>query len=175
MIVPNAPSFLLLPIGRLWNGGKCPDFRLSSFVELQKNDKGLLVKTTTSSFPGYKKDQTQKEIEASERICFFIVDDDGQYLEVVLSIDGRFTVSGFDGPNQKVADFNNVAFETNHKEEDNGKILNEIIIPPDLLPSKLSALNVFLVAGGQVLAYHPLPGAEPNLHQPESFPLAKIE
>jgi len=169
LIVPNFPAFLLLPIGRLWNGERSKNTNFSSFAELQKNDEGLLIKTTIINTLGLK-----KENFSDEKNCLFLVDDDGQYLEVDLMINGRFSVSGFDKPNQKIAEFNNFSFKTNYQEVSN-KIINEIIIPNDLLPSKLSALNVFFVTNEQILAYYPLPGSGPNIHQPESFPLAKME
>lgn len=167
LIVPNFPAFLLLPIGRLWNGERSKNTNFSSFAELQKIDEGLLIKTTVLFISGSKK-------ELEEKTSLFLVDDDGQYLEADLMIGGKFLITGFDRPNQKVADFNNFSFKTNHKESSD-KIINEIIIPNDLLPSKLSALNAFFITNEQILAYYPLPGSEPNIHQPESFPLAKME
>jgi len=173
LVIPNQPKILLLPIGRLWNGEKSPDSRLSSFVELQKTEKGVLIKITSPLLLGNK--TQNKEIDSSERLALFFVEESGQYLEVILSVDGRFSVSGFDQPGQKVADLNNFSFETNHQENEKGKVLNEIIIPFDLFPAELTALNAFLIVGSQILAYHPLSGSEPNLHQPATFPLAKIE
>jgi hypothetical protein len=180
LIIPKEPKTLFLSIGRLWNNEKCPDSRISALVEIQKNDVGILVKTTTPSPPGYKLPEAPsgarvENLDAFERVCVFFVEDSGEYLEIKLCIGGQYLVQGFDGPHQMVADFADVRFAVRHEVLKNGKMINEILLPTELFPSHLTALNAFLVAGNQVLAYHPLSGSEPDLHQPNTFPLARVE
>jgi hypothetical protein len=103
------------------------------------------------------------------------VEDGGQYLEVVLKSDGSCSLGGFDAPNQKVADFSNFVFETKTYKDEKQKIHTEIIIPNELFPSSLAAFNIFLVVENQILAYHPIPGHKPDLHQLAVFPLIKTE
>jgi len=180
LIIPKEPKTLLLPIGRLWNGDRSPDSRISALIEIQKKDHGILIKTTTPPLPGYKLSELSsgtrvENIDAFERICLFFVEDSGEYLEIKLAIGGQYLVQGFEAPHQMVADFADMFFEVHHEVLKNSKVVNEILLPTELFPANLKALNVFLVAGNQILAYHPLSGSEPDLHQPQTFPLAKVE
>jgi hypothetical protein len=179
LIIPKAPNFLSLSVGRLWNSERCPDSRLLAFVEIQKSEEGILIRTTTPSLPGYKVPEAPPGVRVGsldlfERICVFFVEEGGQYLEVNMAVGGQYSVLGFEKPHEVVADFSEVLFKTSHKAFKGGKIVNEILLPSDLFPSNLRALNAFFVVGNQTLAYYPLPGPEPNFHQPESFPFAKV-
>ncbi|MFH1253056.1 MAG: hypothetical protein V1664_01865 [Candidatus Uhrbacteria bacterium] len=179
LIIPKSPNFLRLSIGRLWNGGRCPDSRLSALVELQKIETGVEIITTvvlpTHLLAEAAAGARLENIDSLERLCLFFVEDGGQYLEVELGAGGQYLVLGFDAPHQKVADFAEVKFTVEHEVNNRGKIKNKILIPQDFFPANLVALNAFLVAGNQTLAYYPLPGNEPDLHQPAVFPLAKLE
>ena len=180
LVISKEPNSLLLPIGRLWNGERSPDSRISALVEVQKTDSGILIRSTTPPLPGYKIPEAPscvrvENLDAFERVCIFFVEDSGEYLEVKLGVGGQYLVQGFDGPHQMVADFADVVFKLRHEVLKNGKTVNEILLPTELFPSNLTALNAFLVAGNQILAYHPLSGSEPDLHQPITFPLAKVE
>lgn len=180
MIIPKSPNVLRLSIGRLWNGERCPDSRLSALVEIQKTETGILIRTILPKLPGARLSESTTgsrliNIDDFDRVCLFFVEEGGQYLEIKISATGQYLVLGFDQPRQVVADFSDIPFVVNHKVSDSGQTINEAVIPLELFPSQLTALNAFLVAGNQTLAYYPVSGSEPDLHQPNLFPLAKIE
>ncbi|HBR81147.1 MAG: hypothetical protein UX09_C0006G0021 [Candidatus Uhrbacteria bacterium GW2011_GWE2_45_35] len=180
LIIPKTPKFLGLSVGRLWNGKCSPDSRLLAFVEIQQTDEGILIRSTTPPLPGYKNPEVLpgtrlENIDAFEKICVFFVEESGQYLEVKLGIGGQYLVLGFDKPLEEVANFSDSNFKTSHQVFKDGRTVNDLVIPFELFPTNLRALNAFFTVGNQILAYHPLVGPEPNLHQPESFPFAKLE
>lgn len=43
-----------------------------------------------------------------------------------------------------------------------------------MLPENIRAMNAFVIAGGQFLAYSPVTGLEPNFHQPDLFPSVSV-
>lgn len=179
LVVPNHPQSLKLTIGRLWNGERCPDSRISVLVELLKKETGILLqviipktfpKTITESFPGKR----IENFDGLEYLSVFLVEEGGQYLEIRLTIGGQYLVLGFDSPHQLVADFKETPFLVNHFEKEK-QIINEILIPQELSPTNLSALNAFLTVGNQQLAYYPLSGKTLDCHQTNLFPLARLE
>lgn len=180
LVIPKPPKTLKLSIGRLWNGERCPDSRLSAVAELQKREDGLFIKTTILPLPAYKAPEAPigsrlENLDAFERICLFFVEEGGQYLEAKLGIGGQYLILGFDAPHKIIADFSDINFSINHQVEKRGIIINEILILWEFFPAHLSALNAFLVVGSQTLAYHPIPGNEPDFHRPNFFPFAKLE
>lgn len=179
LVIPHQPEVLRLAIGRLWSGEKSPDSRFSALVELQQHEAGILVRAITPPFPAPRIPSAPpgSRVEGLweyDVIELFFVDEDGQYLEVELGIGGQYLVLGFDAPRHLVADFADLSFEVRHEEHSGGRCINEIVIPRELFPTNLKALNAYLIAGGQFFSYHPLPGESPDFHQPDMFPLARL-
>jgi hypothetical protein len=179
IVIPKYPEVLRLAVGRLWNGQSSGNARLGAFIELQQNEHGVLVRVTTPPLISPKIPEAPigtrvDKLWEFDAVELFFVDEDGQYLEVELGLGGHYLVLGFDAPRHLVADFVDVPFETHHEVIPDGRWVNGILIPRDLFPTNLKALNAYMIAGGQFLAYHPLPGAEPDFHKPELFPFARL-
>lgn len=179
MVIPKQPEVLRVAVGRLWNGQPCPVDRLGAFVELQQSEHGILVRATTRPFPVSKVPEAPVGSRVTglweyDVVEIFFVDEDGQYLEVELGVGGHYLVLGFDAPRHLVADFVDTTFETHHAVLADGRCVNDILIPRDLFPTNLKALNAYMIAGGQFLAYHPVPGDQPDFHQPNFFPFARL-
>ncbi len=179
MVIPKQPEVLRVAVGRLWSGQPCPNERLGAFIELQQNERGILVRATTRSLASSKIPEAPVGSRVDglweyDVVEIFFVDEDGQYLEVELGVGGHHLVLGFDAPRRLVADFADLSFETRHVVLPDDRCVNEILIPRDLFPTSLKALNAFMIAGGQFLAHHPVPGGQPDFHQPHTFPFARL-
>ena len=179
MVIPKQPEVLRVAVGRLWNGQSCPNERLGALVELQQNERGVLMRVITRSLSSSKIPEASVGSRVDglweyDVVELFVVDEDGQYLEVELGVGGHYLVLGFDAPRHLVADFADYSFETHHAVLADGRCVNEILIPRDLFPTSLKALNAYLIVGGQFLAHHPVPGQQPDFHQPKTFPFARL-
>ncbi len=177
--IPKSPDVLRLSIARLWNGLPCPDHRLGAMVELAQSETGVRVRALTTArdnarTPDAPVGSRVDRLWETDVVELFVVDEDGQYLEVELGVGGHYLVLGFDAPRHLAADFADVAFETLHEERPDQSIVNEILIPNEMFPMNLKALNAYAIVGNQYLAFHPLPGSEPDFHQPGMFPFARL-
>lgn len=180
LVIPKMPKVLRLPVGRLWNGERSPDARVSVVVEIGKTEGGILIKTINRTLFGQtaaaaSQESRTENIDSVDRVCVFFVEEGGQYLEVKIAPDGHYLINGFDGPHQLVADFKGLPISFEHKLDKELGAINEIVIPLEIFPSNLSAINAFFISGRHLFAYYPLTGSEPDPHQPNCFPLAKLE
>lgn len=104
----------------------------------------------------------------------FLVGGDGRYLEVELGADGRFLVLSFDAPRRRCDEHRALRPEIAWDRSDAGWS-SAILLPWAIVPEGLCRLNAFVCARQQFLAYHPLPGATPDFHQPDRFPAARLD
>lgn len=179
MTIPKSPDLLRLSIARLWNGAPCPDPRLGAMVEMTQTDSGVLLRSLSTvrenaRIPDAPVGSRVDRLWETDVAELFFVDEDGQYLEVEIGVGGHYLVLGFDAPRHLVADFADLAFKTRHEQRPDGSVVNEITIPSEMFPMNLKALNAYVIVGNQFLAYHPLPGTEPDFHQPDVFPFARV-
>jgi hypothetical protein len=177
--VPAAPDSLLLSIERSWDGLPCREPRLHGRVRLQTCSDGLVVE---ASLP-HQREPRVPEAPTGARVAnlweydvveCFLVGVDGRYLEVELGAGGHFLVLSFEAP-RRPADAHvglspQLAFERGA-----AGWRSRVCVPWSVMPRDLRALNAFAIAGGEHLAYHPLPGARPDFHQPSRFPAARLE
>lgn len=180
LVIPKSPKVLRLLIGRLWNGERSPDTRISIIVEIKKEEEGISIKTIAPTIFNQENTTepigTRKEnIDNFDRICVFFVEEGGQYLEVKIEINGHYLINGFESPRQNIADFKGMLISFDHIVEKDLGVINKIVIPFEIFPSNLSAINAFFFSGKHLFAYHPLSGPKPDPHQPNFFPLAKLE
>lgn len=104
----------------------------------------------------------------------FLVGPGHRYLEVELGAGGHWLVLGFSEIRKRSNEYE--AFEprmTFSKNE--SEWTSEMVIPWHMIPKDVRALNAFVIANGQFLAHAPLPGLEPDFHQPDAYPPAVFE
>ncbi len=178
-LIPKQPDVLRLAIGRLWNGQRCPDDRIGAMVELQQTEQGVMVRAIARlparpSAPSLPVGARADRLWEQDVVEMFFLDEDGQYLEVELGAAGHYLVLGFDAPRHLVADFADAPFETTHEAFTDGQYTTTILIPYDMFPTSLKAMNAYAILSGQFFAYHPVPGETPDFHQPDFFPFARL-
>lgn len=103
----------------------------------------------------------------------FLVGSDGGYLELELGAGGHFLVLSFRAPRQRSDDHAALALAVAHRAGIEGWE-SEVLLPWDLVPADLCALNAFAIAGGRYLAHASVPGPVPDFHQPGAFPRARV-
>ena len=108
-------------------------------------------------------------------LSLFFVEEGGQYLEITLEAHGTYRLRGFDGVRNPVTDFSDLSLVIMHEIDTEGVFLNEVILPWSIFPQSLSAINIFFQTPQFLLAYHPLPGKTPDIHQIQTFPFITIE
>jgi len=60
------------------------------------------------------------------------------------------------------------------RDAERGEWRTSIEIPWDVLPTPITRGNVFAILDGEFLALNPVPGSEPDFHQPQSYPEMRI-
>jgi hypothetical protein len=177
--IPAAPDFLLLPIERSWDGGDCREPRLHGRVRLQTCGDGLAVEASlphqrVPRVPDEPRGARVADLWEYDVVECFLVGAGGRYLEVELGAGGHFLVLAFEAP-RRLADAHVGLSPERSFQRDATGWRSRVLIPWSVLPPDLRALNAFVIAGGAHLAYHPLPGAELDFHQPQHFPAARLE
>jgi hypothetical protein len=162
-----------LAIDRYWDGRSCRDARLHGRVRLDRSDEGLVI---TASLP-HQSPAAIPDAPPASRVanlweydvveCFLA--GDSTYLEIELGAGGHFLVLDFSAPRvrrREYADFvPRLAFGTSSE-----RWTSAIVIPGEMVPEGLKAVNGFVIVREHLLAYHPTPGPAPDFHQPATFP-----
>lgn len=177
--IPAAPDFLRLPIVRCWDGGDCREPRLHGCVGLQTCGEDLVVEASlphqrVPRIPDAPRGTRVANLWEYDVVECFLVGAGGRYLEVELGAGGHFLVLGFEAP-RRLADAHVGLSPERSFQRDAAGWRSRVRIPWSVLPPDLRALNAFVIAGGAHLAYHALPGAQPDFHQPSRFPAARLE
>ena len=178
LVIPRAPERLVLPIERFWDGAACPDARLHGRVELSAREDGLEL---TASLPH----QREPRIPAAPRgarvadlweydvVECFLAGEGGRYLEIELGAAGHFLVLSFRARRVRASACEELPPRTAHGRTPGGWWAT-LRLPRALLPPGLRAGNAFAIAGGELLAHHPVPGAVPDFHQPGAWPALRL-
>ena len=103
----------------------------------------------------------------------FLVGEKGHYLEAEIGPGGHFLVLSFEAPRKCSGVHLSLQPELEHDRTPEGWSAG-IRLDWALVPPGLCALNAFVCARGRFLAYHPVPGDEPDFHQPDSYPAARL-
>jgi len=177
--IPSQPSGLSFRINKLWNGNACSDDRLWAQVQLSKTKDGINVLVSAprlheQSIPDAPIGTRVDKLWEHDVVEVFFVGPGHEYIELELGAGGHFLVLGFSSIRKRVNDFNDfkpiVRFE--HTSE---KIwTSNIVLPWKMIPENLRAVNVFAIMAGQFLAYAPVPGIEPDFHQPDYYPVVSL-
>jgi hypothetical protein len=181
MLIPYTPNVLVLPIVTYWDGAPCANARLHGAVTLSAEDEGLCI---TASLPQQEcpcvpaappRTRVANLWEYDVVECF-IVGAEG-YLEVELGTAGHFLVLDFAAPRVRRNAYEAFAPRMTFEPCLEGKIAWEssILIPWSMVPAHVQGVNAYVISRNHYLCYHPLPGPEPNFHQPERFPHARLE
>jgi hypothetical protein len=176
LVIPRAPARLRLPIERHWDGTACGDPRRHGEVSLALSAGELEI---AASLP-HQDPPRLPDAPAGTRVenlweydvveCFLVGRGD-RYLEVELGAGGHFLVLAFEAPRQRCDDHAALAPPLAFRRDTDGWQAS-LRLPLALVPPGLCALNAFAIAGGSFLAFHAVPGAAPDFHQPASFPRA---
>lgn len=179
LLIPRPPDSLYFVINRFWNGEACGDELYHAEVWLQATGKGLNIRCHCPTLPNQRipnapRDKRFDGLWEYDVVEVFLVGADGKYLEVELGAGGHWLVLGFDGIRHRSNDY--VDFNPDHR---NGSAVEDtwqsnITIPWEMVPTSLVKMNAYAIFGGQFLAMNPVPGAEPNFHQPDTFPDVEV-
>lgn len=179
LTIPKDPDSLYFVVNKFWNGADCPDVSYHAEVWISQSTKGLTIRVMAPELPNARIPSAPHDTRVDglweyDVVEVFLVGEDGKYLEVELGAGGHWLVLGFEGVRNKVNDFTSFAPDHRHSSAVLGTWQSIITIPWDMIPSPLRALNAFVIAGGQFLALNAVPGAEPDFHQPATYPEAEV-
>jgi len=162
-----------LTIDRYWDGRPCHDARLHGKVRLEASDDGLVI---AASLP-HQSQPNIPDAAVGSRVanlweydvveCFLV--GESAYLEIELGAGGHFLALDFVAPRvrrNEYADFvPRLTFDVSGE-----RWTSTIVIPWDMVPPGLKAINAFVIVRDLFLAHHPTPGAAADFHQPSTFP-----
>jgi hypothetical protein len=177
--IPRAPDALELRVERGWDGAPSGDPRRRALVKLQATPEGI-------AFEARRPHQARPRVPAAppgtrvadlweyDVVECFLAGRDGRYLELELGAGGHFLALCFDAPRRCCDALEALRPALAHRADADGWWAR-MVAPWRIVPAELVALNAFAAAGGELLAYHPLPGGRPDFHQPARFPAARLD
>ncbi|MBI4713747.1 hypothetical protein HY771_00975 [Candidatus Uhrbacteria bacterium] len=176
LTIPKQPDKLSLRVDHLWNGDVCPDDRVFAVFDLSTVSEGINVRAES---PVLLDQSIPPEIPIGNRVEglwnfdvveLFLVGPGHQYLEIELGAGGHFLILGFDRIRHRSNEYINFHPVLSFRKTSEKTWVSEFTIPWKMIPENLRALNAFMIASGQFLAYSPLPGDKPDFHQPDFYP-----
>jgi Ser/Thr protein kinase RdoA (MazF antagonist) len=184
VIIPRAPQELTLNIDRYWNGVACADNRLHGVVTLSSAPEGVRITATLPHqvpprIPPQPPGTRVANLWQYDVVECFIVGS-RKYLEVELGAGGHFLVLDFCKRAPRVRDHAYERFRPALEwlpsaPEAPGRWRSSILIPWEMVPKRVQALNTFIIVRDQFLAHHPTPGSAPDFHQPGAFPRVSLQ
>lgn len=179
LLIPKQPDSLYFVVNRFWNGEACPDETYHAEVWITQGERGLTIRTHAllrddMQVPSAPRDKRFDGLWDYDVVEVFLVGQDGKYLEVELGAGGQWLVLGFDGVRHRSNDY--MDFNPDHRNASAtpGTWQSIITIPWEMVPQPLARLNTFAIFNGQHLAMNPVPGKEPDFHQPGTYPEVEI-
>ena len=107
-----------------------------------------------------------------EVVEVFLVGDDGQYLELEFGPYGHYLMLWLSGPRVVTPRPLTCTYSITSR---SSRWTAVAMCARSALPKSIARINLFAIAGvadqRRYMAWHPLPGAEPDFHQPGRFPL----
>lgn len=178
LTIPCAPARLRLPIERLWNGAAC-DVPLHAALELQLVGAELEVRMELRQpgpprVPDAPPGTRVAGLWEYDVVECFLGGAGGRYLEIELGAGGHFLVLSFRARRILSDAHERLAPRVRHGAGSGGARWAVLRLPRTLLPEGLRAGNAFAIAGGRFLAWHPVPGAAPDFHQPSRWPALRL-
>ncbi len=171
--LPRAPKRLRLSVEREWSGAP-GTAGLRGGVELAAAYGGLLVAVELEQ-PDEPREPPAPPCTRIDELWHwdvvecFLVGEGGCYFELELGAGGHFLALSFSAPRCRSHAHEGLALDV-RAERDVRSWQARTVIPREILPPGLCAVNAFAIASGRHLAHHPLPGDVPDFHQPAMFP-----
>jgi len=161
-------------IGTTWNGEQVV-LHEHIYVELVMMDGGGLNIQIDAPFYGdpapNQSSGSTWELWNHEVVEVFLVGSDGHYLEAEFGPHGHYLLLQMDAPRSIVTQEMAVDYVAKIQEK---RWQGRARIAAALLPSPISRINLFAIHGiapdRRYMAWSPLPGSQPNFHQPAHFP-----
>ena len=104
----------------------------------------------------------------------FLVGPGHQYLEIELGAGGHFLILGFDSIRRRSQGYETFVPVLRFEKTGEKVWTSSLTIPWKMVPENLRAMNAFAIMAGQFLAYSPVPGEQPDYHQPDHYPSASL-
>lgn len=178
LTIPRAPARLRLPIERLWNGAPC-DLPIRAHVSLSLDGEDLEVCASLRQpgaprLPDAPPATRVDGLWEYDVVECFLAGEGGRYLEIELGAGGHFLVLSFRA-RRELADAHEALRPTlEHGRGPEGESRVSLRLPASLLPAGLHAGSAFAIAAGRLLAFRPVPGPQPDFHQPEHWPALRL-
>ena len=174
LVIPRDPASLVLEIRRRWDGTLCDDPRLRGRVELAARTDGLhiegrLTDPTPARVPDAPEGSRVVDLWHYDVVECFLVGRGGRYLEVELGAGGHFLVLSFSAVRERCDEHEDLTLVPDHQ-RDPRAWRTALTLPWHCVPEGLCGINAFALARGEHLAFHSLPGQEPDFHQPHRYP-----
>ena len=175
--LPRAPKRLRLPVERRWDGAE-EVVGLRCAIELTAVPGGLWVGASLEQEAPAREPPEPRgtridglwEYDVAE--CF-LVGEDGHYFELELGPGGHFLALSFEGPRRRSYSHEGLALDVRAERQETSWRA-ETVLPREILPPRVCAVNAFAIAAGQHLAHEPVPGTAPDFHQPAAFPALRV-
>jgi hypothetical protein len=175
--LPRRPKCLRLSVERGWNGA--PDAGgMHGAVELAAVAGGLwvgarLVLGVPPREPPEPRGTRIDGLWEYDVAECFLVGSTGHYFELELGAGGHFLALSFSAPRKLSHSHEGLALDV-RAVRDATSWSAETVVPREILPPGLCAVNAFAIAAGRHLAYEPVPGSVPDFHQPAAFPALRV-
>ena len=161
-------------IGTTWNGDQVA-LGEHIYVGLAMTDGGDLNIQIDAPFygdpaPGQSLGSTW-ELWNHEVVEVFLVGSDGHYLEAEFGPHGHYLLLQLDAPRNIVRQELPAEYDARIQ---HGRWQGRAVIAADLILSPINRINLFAIHGvapdRRYMAWSPLPGSQPDFHQPGHFP-----
>lgn len=178
LFIPKNPDGLTLKLNKLWNGQDCQDDRLFVEVTMARKKEGLDIAVVSPMLHEQKIPEAPIGTRVDglwdyDVVELFIVGPGHRYVELELGAGGHWLLLEFDRirhRNREYKEFDPL-LKYEHTAEKMWK--SQLVLPWNLITENVRAMNVFGILAGQFLALSPVPGSEPDFHQPDCFPLVR--
>lgn len=164
----------MFTIKTFWDGTLCENLLLRGTVDLRREEHGLRITATLPTQPGPHVPKAPPmtrvanlwEYDVVE--CFLVGAE--KYLEVELGAGGHFLVLDFTAPRVRDQEYVNLVPDMTYDQDaGDGRWKSSIVIPWEIVPKGLKAMNAFVIVRDNYVCLSPLPGPQADFHQPDRF------
>ncbi len=179
IVIPRHPQEVSLSVTHQWNGDAATDERVRADVWLSQAREGLLVRVESpvlheQRVPDAPMGARVEGLWEFDVVEVFLVGPGHEYLEIELGAGGHWLVLGFDRIRHRSNAYETFSPIVRYRKTETKTWVSEIVIPWNMVPENLRALNAFVIAAGQFMAHSVLPGVEADFHQPDYYPSARL-